>query len=261
MMGMLVFVATAALVIGQPFDEKGARFAGPFPTREAAIRSVKCKPVEIDLGELVRGRRVPGAFVGTMANPAPFLALELQAVNCRIEGIRDGSEDVMAFVRRADGWWRSSNLYTYGGNDKYCDGEMKVSFSTRQVIAGGAAEIVMTIDGRTSCLTCSKQGNEDHIERMLSVIADVKSQPPQLFAPIAIAKRWEQAPLGEGFGEGQRGQPDYCPVLRRKAALDVHWDDDGTLVLTGAERWPSEEPDGKRRARSTVGRHCFVLAP
>jgi hypothetical protein len=115
LMAALAFAGVARADESLPAPKgAGVAMQGPFADLDKLCASVACPDLEtrvcpLDGDDVKQARTALGE-------------VRLQPINCRAEGIRDGSLTYRFAVRRAEGWWLSSPLFTVGGNDKICAG-------------------------------------------------------------------------------------------------------------------------------------------
>jgi len=169
--------------------------------------------------------------------------------------LRGQTTNYHAFVRRADGWWRSAPLIVLGYNDKYCGGRLAATWDPHGV------HLVARVAAEVSCLTCGKQGDET-TGYDLHVAIDQAGTAPATYGPIVTGEHAEQ----QLRADGNLARGETCPHETFTATLAERWPDPDTLVLTGPARWhalPTDAPGflvwpARGQARSSVGTYRLV---
>ena len=229
----------------------GTPMRGPFADPDGAC-SVQTCPGNQTLDCAVERLDAPRA----MEAPPPFTEARLMAIDCRDPASRrDGRLTYRMLVRRGDGYWISAPLFGVGGNDHYCSAEAETRWEARDVVAGGAPEIVLSVLARTGCRSASGGFDED----LALLIAAADAGRPQLFGPIAVAEG-----SAASCGEGAPG----CTATQDAIRLDATFSADGELAIGGPATWAAiqrgkggaiERIEGGKRAKTPVGRYRFVL--
>jgi len=169
--------------------------------------------------------------------------------------LRGQTTNYHAFVRRADGWWRSAPLIVLGYNDKYCGGRLAAAWEPR------GTHLVARVAAEVSCLACGKQGDETTGYDLLVAI-DQAGTAPATYGPLVTGEHTEQRLRPDG--DLQRGET--CPHETFAATLVERWPDPDTVVLTGPARWhalPTDAPGflvwrARGEARSSIGTYRLV---
>src|SRR5262249_26086868 len=93
-----------------------------------------------------------------------------------------------------------------------------------------------------SCLSCDKVGYADEVlDQWLAVGATAAI--PELFGPLTVGEGEDQKP--EFLEVAPDPRLDRCATYHPGTRLHARWQDDDTLVLSGAASWPrmgSDDP-------------------
>jgi hypothetical protein len=215
---------------------------GPFPTRAKLCEAQACPAQETEGGWTYNVTRdCPSAPEGWqedrglhMKSPAaPFTEVFLQSINCRRESIRDDSRTYRIAVRRADGYWVSSEpLFTISGSDKVCGGALDATWQARGPLQ------VASIKAHTDCLVCNKERTETSGLDLLIAVADAKQ--PVWFRPLPFGQHHHQD------GDVVVDPDNPCPKAHRDAVLSVDWFADH-VSLTGTPKWRQPRPADPQR--------------
>jgi hypothetical protein len=185
------------------------------------------------------------------------LEIHVATVACaEPRGLRGESSRYHAFLRRADGWWRSPPLFELGFNGKYCDGAIQVRWNERpgHTFAGVAVT--------RRCLECDKHGEaEDTLELMLRF--ERGGAGPLAYGPLVVGERTSVEPT-----PGLATPEDHCTPHKEHVSMAEKWGGDDDLELAGPATWRElrSTDDGVLQAGfgasdakpSTRGRYHFV---
>lgn len=167
----------------------------------------------------------PNGQGARLVHPTADGEIRLASATCAVpEGIRYDENRYYVFVKRADGWWRTSTpLFTFYYNNKYCGGTLVARWNDRpgRTFLGLAATL--------GCLTCMKQGHGDEtIEMMIRV--ETGGATPIAFPPLVVGERSVNTP--------DNPSPDVeCKASKRYLEMSETWPSDDDLVLTGPATW------------------------
>jgi len=145
------------------------------------------------------------------------------------EGIRWDHNVYYAFVKRADGWWRSAPLWQFKYNDKYESGSLLVKWNDQK---GRTFAGVMA---RLDSGACMKHGSDAAtIEMMLRVEAGAKA--PAVFGPVVVGERFSREIDKDNPPEPGADTFD-CKPIKKSFELDEKWSGDDDLELKGPASW------------------------
>jgi hypothetical protein len=169
-----------------------------------------------------------------------------------------GETDIeYVFVHRGDGWWRSTPVWQWSYNDKYCGGQTTVRWNDQP------GHTFLGLALAETCLACGKQANETTtLELMVRLDpGDPRDKTPIVFPPLVMAER-------EKLVNDLGGSPDAtCKLGSHADELVEHWSASGDeLELTGAASWGKLFREdgvltiaaGVDKEPSSVGRYRFV---
>ncbi len=148
--------------------------------------------------------------------------IRVGGVRCAVpEGLRFDHSEYYVFVKRADGWWRTTSaIYTYDYNNKYCGGSTYIHWNDKptRTIAGIAAGY--------GCLVCDKAGEEtETLEMMLRV--ETVGATPIVFTPLAVGERSKVTVLDKQYA------PKDCKASASSSSLKENWVSDDEVILEG----------------------------
>lgn len=248
--------------------------AGPFPSlADACRRALPCGGTQIDekTGHVTRPPARPDCSavldpakdenLGTASGDRAELVhgagdreIQIGGVACAVpKGLRGSESRYHVFIKRPDGWWRSDPVFVFNYNDKYCAGSMMIRWNDQpgRTFAGLAAT--------RTCLTCSKQGNEDDtLELMIRV--ETQGARPIVFQPLAVGERNTVTP------DAQLSPGIDCKPSKHHVSMTESWSSADELVLTGPASWrdvPVQDGVifiglGQSGRPSTAGRYRFT---
>ena len=246
---------------------KPLKMAGPFKTLHDSCASVPACGVELgvpggnkpdcsrveDPSREVNGRDISNPETQTERDhTAGDVELLVAGVDCgRPDDPHGDDSNYYMFIKRADGWWRSSALFYFAYNGKYCDGLMHVRWNDQP------ARTFAGIAGEVSCISCGKQGyEEDTTELMVRV--EASGAKPIVFPPLVVGMRassrrteWSSDPT--------------CPTANKYLSMTETWPAVDELVLSGPATWNRPqilngvvEMGGGLPGKSSAGRYRFT---
>lgn len=197
-------------------DEKGT------PTKPA--KTTHCEAVLDPTRDIASS--VPDSFTKTGATAAMTHArkdgeIRIGGIRCDVpEGIRSEEAKYFVFIKRADGWWRTTApMFEYSYNDKYCGGGLYVMWNDKptRTIAGVAAS--------AGCLVCNKQAQAETIVELMLRVETTGDKPAVFpFLPVGLRTKTELM--------GSDPQPD-CKPSHTATSLEESWPSDDEVVLDG----------------------------
>jgi hypothetical protein len=244
---------------------------GPYKTLLASCKAVPpCGSTDFDVAGMTADPSKPGppncdvfadsqyvdenAMDAKLSHKTADGELRIGSAGCPVpKGLRYSQRIYFAFVKRADGWWRSAPLFTYNYNDKYCGGSMVVRWNeqTGRTFAGIAATL--------GCLACNKNGNQESTVELM-VRFEPGTTSPIVFPPLPVGERDTVKP-----DDALDPQID-CKASKMAVEMKESWSSDDDLVLTGPATWAQIASDnslmeidlGERNKPSTAGKYHFA---
>jgi hypothetical protein len=190
------------------------------------------------------------------------MTLQIASQSCAVPpGIRWNHNVYYAFVKRADGWWRSAPLWQFKYNDKYESGSMLIKWNdqTGRTFAGIMAQL--------SSGACMKHGSSaGTVEMMVRFEAGTKS--PVVFAPLVVGERFSREIDKDNPPEDASDASDAdCKPVKKSFELEEKWSGDDDLELKGPASWFGLETadgtlgilvDDSKKATSSAGKYHFT---
>lgn len=232
---LVLLAACSAADAGAPKPLKSRPMTGPFKTIEAACDKVPpCGFNKIDDSGKVSepAKTADCSLLSAQDGDASGFDngdTRLVGSQCAIpKGERGQDTQYYLYVKRDDGWWRSTErVFDVNYNEKYCGGKLSASWDDR------GAHLSMGV----GCISCNKQGDSDFWF--------------DVFLPIARAGKspvyWDAIVEGQHYrsklrDDGDKAEEKDCNTVPYDAVLkEILKGDD--LVLTGPAKWRSNSTD------------------
>lgn len=237
---------------------RGVALAGPLPSlAEACAALDPCSSATADM-------RVPAiARTGSpdcsaierseLRTEADGTEIRIAPLTCKTEADRIEHLRYFAFVKRADGWWRSRPLFESNDPDRYCSTEVNAAWEQHDT------RTFARISSTSSCVACTKQGDVSHGLQLL-VGFGLDGATPAMWPPLVVGEHFTQAPHDDAAADVACARRDERLVLRETWLAD-------RLELEGAAAWhplwneqdvPSLSFEEDKQAASPAGTYLFV---
>lgn len=269
-----LFVCSTA--VAEPVVLRPVAMEGPYKSQhDACVHATPCGGTKIDDKDPFKFVKPPKVAacpdVDTngsdgngnktkLAHTAGDLSIQIASQSCAVpEGIRWEHDVYYAFVKRADGWWRSAPLWQFKYNDKYEGGSLLVKWNDQK---GRTFAGVMA---RLDSGACMKHGSDAAtVEMMLRVEAGTKS--PVVFGPLVVGERFTREIDKDNPPEPGADTFD-CKPIKKSFELDEKWSGDDDLELKGPATWFATKladglleivVDDSKTATSSAGSYHFT---
>jgi len=148
-------------------------------------------------------------------------------------GLRGAAMEYYAFVKRADGWWRSASvMLSTGYNEKYCNAPLAATWENH------GPHLIARVTAISTCISCGKQGDDTNTWDLVIGI-DRTGDRPATYPALVVGQEEHEAKRDDGMlADGETCQRDYV----RKLA--VKWTDADTFDVTGPKTWRPLSTEG-----------------
>jgi hypothetical protein len=247
---------------------------GPYKSQhEACVHATPCGGTQIDAKDPFKFIKPPKVATcndtdingsDTAGKPTKFdhtagdLTIKIASQACAMPpGIRWEHNIYYAFMKRADGWWRSAPLWQFNYNDKYEGGTLLIKWNdqTGRTFAGVMAQL--------SSGACMKHGDSTATVEMM-VRFEAGSKSPVVFAPLVVGERFMREIDKDNPPDDPKDAD--CKPVKKSFELEEKWAGDDDLELKGPTSWFGLQTvdgalgitvDDSKKATSAAGKYHF----